>query len=68
MKTENIVNEVDICERLQAYEDTGLTPDKILVLKEKYSDTFQAHLNQLLDIKDKKIAGLEAKIKELGLL
>lgn len=30
-------------------------------MKAEYSDTFQARLNELLDIKDKRIAELEAE-------
>lgn len=47
--------------RLAAYEDTGLTPEEVATMKAEYSDTFQAHLNQFLDIKDKRIAELEAE-------
>lgn len=57
-----------ICEaidRLAAYEDTGLTPEEVTSMKAEYSDTFQAHLRQLCDIKDKRIAELEAENAEL---
>lgn len=56
-----------IC-KLAAYEDTGLTPEEIAAMKAEYSDTFQAHLNELLDIKDKRIAELEAENKRLHAL
>ncbi len=49
-----------IIERLCEYEDTGLTPEEITAMKAEYSDTFQAHLNELLGIKDKRIAELES--------
>lgn len=52
-------------DRLKAYEDTGLTPEEITTMKAEYSDTFQAHLNELLDIKDRRIAELESENKRL---
>lgn len=51
----------DTLNRLAAYEDTGFTPADVVAMKTEYSDTFQAHLNELLDIKDKRIAELEAE-------
>lgn len=52
-------------DRLAAYEDTAFTPEEITTMKSEYSDTYQAHLNQLCDIKDKRIAELEAENKRL---
>lgn len=52
-------------DKLAAYEDTGLTPEEVATMKAEYSDTFQAHLNQMCDIKDKRIAELEAKNADL---
>ncbi|MDE7398944.1 MAG: hypothetical protein K2N06_05385 [Oscillospiraceae bacterium] len=51
---------------LAAYEDTGLTPEEIIAMKVEYSDTFQAHLNQMCDLKDKRIAELEAENARLN--
>lgn len=50
----------EVLNRLAAYEDTGLTPEEISAMKSEYSETYQAHLNQLLDIKDRRIEALEA--------
>lgn len=54
-----------IYHRLAKYEDTGLNPEEITTMKAEYSDTFQAHLNELLDIKDRRIAELESENKRL---
>lgn len=55
----------EIARKLYAYEDTGLTPEEVATMKAEYSDTFQAHLNQLLDIKDKQIAVLQSLCEEM---
>lgn len=52
-------------DRLAAYEDTELSPEEISIMKAQYSDTFQAHLNEMCDIKDKRIAELESENTEL---
>lgn len=58
----NIIEiEGDVADKLAAYEDTGLTPEEITAMKAEYSDTFQSHLNQMCDIKDKRITELEAE-------
>lgn len=51
--------------RLAEYEDTGLTPEEITAMKAEYSDTFQAHLNELLEIKNKQIAVLQFLCEEM---
>lgn len=51
--------------RLAEYEDTGLTPEEVATMKAEYSDTFQAHLNELLKIKDKQIAVLQALCEDM---
>lgn len=51
--------------KLAAYEDTGLSPEEIAAMKAEFSDTFQAHLQQLCDIKDKHISELQAVCKGL---
>lgn len=48
----------DDINKLAAYEGTGLSPDEVMAMKAEYSDTFQAHLNQQCDIKDRKISVL----------
>ncbi|MEZ3438631.1 MAG: hypothetical protein K1W18_07105 [Oscillospiraceae bacterium] len=54
-----------IIERLCEYEDTGLSPAEVITMKAEYSDTFQTHLNELLEIKDKQIAVLQALCEEM---
>lgn len=46
--------------RLAAYEDTGLTPEQIVAMRAEHSGTSRVLLNELLDIKDKRIAELES--------
>lgn len=65
IKQADKVSPREIYRMLQSYEDTGLTPNEINAMKAEYSDTFQSHLNQMLDIKDKRIAELETENKRL---
>lgn len=55
----------DAAKRLAAYEDTELTPAEVVTMKAEYSNTFQTHLNELLKIKDKQIAVLQALCEEM---
>ena len=38
--------------RLAAYEDTGLTPAEVVILKAKMEDSYTEHLDMLCDTKD----------------
>ncbi|MBD5112657.1 MAG: hypothetical protein HDT42_09050 [Ruminococcaceae bacterium] len=39
-------------DRLAAYEDTGLTPAEVVILKAKMEDSYTEHLDMLCDTKD----------------
>lgn len=54
--------------RLAAYEETGLTPEEVGKMKSEYSETFQAHLQYLLDLKDNHIKQLEGECHRLNKL
>lgn len=55
-------------DRLADYEDTGLTPEEVEKMKSEYSETFQAHLQYLLDCKDNRIKQLETECRKLNKL
>lgn len=49
----------EIYRQLQAYEDTGLTPAEVVILKARSEkESFIDHLNMLCDMKDKQISEL----------
>ena len=42
----------EIARKLSAYEDTGLTPAEVVILKAKMEDSYTEHLDMLCDTKD----------------
>lgn len=59
MKRADRVSPREIYRRLQAYEDTGLTPAEVVILKSRPGkESFIDHLNMLCDMKDKQISEL----------
>lgn len=49
----------EIARKLYAYEDTGLTPAEVVILKARSEkESFIDHLNMLCDMKDKQISEL----------
>lgn len=48
----------EIARKLSAYEDTGLTPAEVVILKARSEDSFIDHLSMLCDMKDKRVSEL----------
>lgn len=55
----------DAAKRLAEYEDTELTPKQIVAMRAEHSGTSRVLLNELLEIKDKQIAVLQALCEEM---
>lgn len=65
IKSADKVSPKEIYRLLQAYEDTGLSPADVVILKAKYEDSYIEHLGKLSDLHDKQVSALFIKNQRL---